>query len=184
MVINCCIYSTFIFFTTMSNSFQVLIIIWENQWSHLSFKMFWFAKNSNHWRNVWSLDRALNSSYILLNNKRHVFGIIWFVITTVYRFFLPTLLYSQHPHWLVIIIIREVINVHGGMLLGSLSIDDLFTMSIPTSPRSIQSHSSKAYVGRIEDIYPFITKYGSFKIWYGGQCYFKVISHAPVIQSI
>jgi hypothetical protein len=62
--------------------------------------------------------------------------------------------------------------------------DDLFTMPIPTSPRSMQLHSSKAYVGRIEDVYPFITKYGSFKFWYGGQRYFKVISHALVVQNI
>jgi hypothetical protein len=47
----------------------------------------------------------------------------------------------------------EVVDVHGGVLLVSSSMDDLFTLPIPTSSSSMQSHFSKAYVGKIEDVY-------------------------------
>jgi hypothetical protein len=48
----------------------------------------------------------------------------------------------------------EVTNVHGGLVFISPLIDDLFTMPIPTPPKSIESPLSKGYDGKNKDVYP------------------------------
>jgi hypothetical protein len=96
-------------------------------------------------------------------------------------YFLPFLLYSQHPCWSIIMTIMEVANVHGGLDLISSLMDDLFTMPVPIPPNFIDSPLSKGYVGRIEDMYPPISKGTNHDIWYGGWRSFKISSHAMVV---
>ena len=98
-------------------------------------------------------------------------------------YLLPSLLYSQHPCWSIIMTIMEVVDVHGGLVLISHSMDDLFTMPVPTPPNFIDSLLSKRYIGGIEDVYPPISKGTYYDIWYGGQRYFKVNSHAMVVHN-
>jgi hypothetical protein len=98
-------------------------------------------------------------------------------------YFLPSLLYSQHPCWSIIMTIMEVADVHGGLVLISPSMDDLFTMLVPTPPNFINSPLSKRYVGGNEDVYPSISKGTGHDVWYGGQCYFKVSSHSMVVRN-
>jgi hypothetical protein len=65
-----------------------------------------------------------------------------------------------------------VADVHGGLVLISPSMDDLFTMPGPTPPNFIDSPLSKGYVGGNEDVYPSISKGFGHDVWYGGQRYF------------
>jgi hypothetical protein len=75
----------------------------------------------------------------------------------------------------------EVTNVHGGLVFISPLIDDLFTMPIPTPPKSIESPLSKGYDGKNKDVYPPNNKGTCHDIWYGGWCCFKVSSHTMVV---
>ena len=88
-------------------------------------------------------------------------------------YFLPSLLYSQYPCWSIITTIMEVVDVHGGLVLISPSMDDLFTMPVLTLPNFIDSPLSKAYVGGIEYVYPPISKSTYHDIWYGGDTILK-----------
>jgi hypothetical protein len=98
-------------------------------------------------------------------------------------YFLPSLLYSQHPCWSIITTIMEVADGHGGLVLISLSMADLFTMPVPTPPNFMDSPLSKGYVGGNKDVYPPISKGSGHDVWYGGQRYFKVSSHSMVVRN-
>jgi hypothetical protein len=98
-------------------------------------------------------------------------------------YFLSSLLYSQHPCWSIITTSMEVANVHGGLVLISPSMDDLFTILVPTPPKCIDSPLSKGYVGGNEDVYPPISKGTGHDVWYGGQRYFQVNSHSMVVRN-
>ena len=83
-------------------------------------------------------------------------------------YFLSSLLYSQHLCWSIITTIMEVVDVHGGLFLISPSMDDPFTMPVPTPRNFIDSSLSKGYVGNIKDVYLPISKGTCHDIWYGG----------------